>query len=274
MSLNFDAVVNTEENEIDMKAGLNTFAGASDAVRCVIETIVTEKVPERQTSKGKVRTLLKHSFKGSYGIAFSVEVCDPKFAARFQKISRATYAELVSYYLKEAMYTQVENLSPAAQLIVDRLGEEKSDELIAQLRKSALGNMHDISTKFNQDFKLRYRFSRDRQLVLAAFNQETAKVLDAGESKERIEITAGITRLNTKTGNGRLQLEDGLETVAFGFNTEYTNVKLEAKKRFSNNLDKNNGLPKDQWEFLNLSVSPVKLKDGKVIKYIVKAVYG
>jgi len=274
MSLSFDAVVNTEENEIDMKAGLNTFAGASDGVRCIIETIVTEKVPERQTHKGKVRTILKHSFKGSYGIAFSVELCDPKFETRFQKIKKATYAELVSYYLNEAMYEHVEDLSPEAQEIVDRLGEKKSDDLISQLRKSALENMHDISLKFNHDVKLRYRFSRDRQLVLAAFNQETAKVLDAGESKEIIDIVAGITRFNTKTGNGRLQLKDELETVAFGFNTEYANVKFEAKKRFSVNLDKNNGVPKDKWDFLKLSVSPIKLKDGKVVKYIVKGIYG
>ncbi|MFC5476692.1 hypothetical protein ACFPQ5_00715 [Massilia suwonensis] len=272
MSLSFDAVVSTDQNEIDMKAGLNTFTGASDAVRCIVETIVTERVPERQTHKGKVRTLLKHSFKGSYGIAFSVELCDPKFETRFQKIKKTTYAELVSYYLNEAMYQHVEDLSLEAQGIVDRLGA-KSDDLITQLRKSALENMHDISIKFNQDVKLRYRFSRDRQLQLVAINQETAKVLEAGESKEVIDIVAGITRFNTKTGNGRLQLKDELETVAFGFNTEYVNVKFEAKKRFSINLDKNNGVPKDKWDFVKLSVSPIKLKDGRVVKYIVKGIY-
>ena len=274
MLLNFDAVVATDEDQIDMKAGLNTFAGASDAVRCVIETIVTEKVPERQTHKGKVRTLLKHSFKGSYGIAFSVELCDPKLETTFRKTSRSTYAELVSYYFNEAMYNHVEELSEPAKKIIDRLGEEKSDELISQLRKSALGNMHDIPIKFDQDVKIRYRFSRDNQLTLALFNQETAKALEAGESNEAINITASITRLNTRTGNGRLEMKGEHETVAFGFNTEYINVKFEAKKRFSANLDKNNGLPREKLEYLRLSVIPVKLKDGKVIKYIVKAIHG
>lgn len=72
MTLNLDLVIETEEDSIDMKAGLESMQGVSDAVRCIAESVLTEKVPKRHTSKSKVRTSLKKSFKGSYGHIFSL----------------------------------------------------------------------------------------------------------------------------------------------------------------------------------------------------------
>lgn len=51
MTINLDLVVETEEDSVDMKAGLDSMQGVSDAVRCVAETILTENIPKRQTHK-------------------------------------------------------------------------------------------------------------------------------------------------------------------------------------------------------------------------------
>lgn len=273
MSLNLDAVIETDEDSIDMKSGLDTLQGASDAARCVVETVLTGKIPERQTHKGKVRTILKHSFRGSYGQIFGVEVYDEELKKKFNRIGRAVFAELIAYYFNESMHQDTHELSEKAQGVIEKLGDS-SEGIIKQLRVSALKNIHEIATKFNQDVKIRYRKNRDDQTVLAKFDQITAKAFEAIESSEKVDIIAAITRLNINTGNGRLQIETEDETVAFGFSVEYKAVRLEAKKVFSVNLDKNNGIDREKWTYLKLSVSPVELPDGKVIKYIVKGIYG
>ncbi len=59
MTIYFDLVIETEDDSVDMKAGLVSMQGVSDAVRCVAELILTEKVPERQSSKSKVSITMK-----------------------------------------------------------------------------------------------------------------------------------------------------------------------------------------------------------------------
>lgn len=55
-----------------MKSGLTTMQGVSDAVRLIAETVATDEVPSKNTSRSSVRTRLKN-FSGSYGQMFSVE---------------------------------------------------------------------------------------------------------------------------------------------------------------------------------------------------------
>jgi len=141
------------------------------------------------------------------------------------------------------------------------------------LRVSALENIHEISLKFNHDVKIRHRQSRDIQTVIAKFDRKTAKVLQATQSDEKVDLTVSITRLNIFTGNGRLKVKDHDETVAFGFGIEYKEVNIKAKKIFSENLNHNNGINSDKWNFLKVSVVPITLKDGKIVKYIVKGFY-
>ncbi|WP_346209027.1 hypothetical protein [Aeromonas salmonicida] len=76
MTINLDLVIETKEDTVDMKAGLASMLGVSDAVRCIAETVLTEKTPKRQAYNGNVRTSLKNSFKGSYGHIFSLDVHD------------------------------------------------------------------------------------------------------------------------------------------------------------------------------------------------------
>lgn len=272
MSINLDLVIETEDDTVDMKAALDSMQGVSDAVRCAAEGILTEKAPKRLSHKSNVRTSLKKSFKGSYGHIFSLDVIDADLQKRLNAIGRSSFVELLAYLISESLYIESRELSPKAQRVLDKLGETAED-IVKQLRVSSLENIHEISSKFNQSIKIRYRKTRDDQMIIARFDRNTAKALQAKQSEQKIDLTVIVTRLNIHTGNGRLQIKGAEETVAFGFGIEYKTVKLEAKKIFSANLDKNNGISKDKWEYLKISAVPITLKDGKVVKYIVKGFY-
>lgn len=268
MSINFDVVIDTTEDSVDMKSGLDTLQGVSDATRYIAEAVLGERVPERQTHKAKVRTTLRQSFRGSYGQKFSIDIYDDKFQKRFNKIGKAVFAELVSYYLNDSIYEEPKELTGKAQAVVEEMGD-RSDELVQQLRVSSLKNIHEVATKFGHDVKIRYRKSREEQITLVKFDEETASVLDAEKSDEIVEFVARITRLNTNTGNGRLQIEGENETVAFGFAGEYLSLDITIKRRFSENLHYNNGKSSEHWQYLDIVASPVRLRDGKIIKYII-----
>lgn len=271
MEINLDVVIETPEHSIDMKSGLDTLQGVSDATRCISETILTEQTPQHLTYKSKVRTNLKQSFKGSYGHIFSIDVYDESLNKKLRKIGRESFSELIAYFFIEALYMESKSLSEKSQKFLDSLGDE-AEQLINKLRLSTLENIHAIPIKFDHEVKIRFRRSRDEQTVLALFNKETAKILQAVESKDKIDIIVSITRLNINTGNGRLLVKGSSETVAFGFGIEYKDVKIEAKKLFSENLNNNNGLKEENWSYLKISASSIEL-NGKTIKYIVKGFY-
>lgn len=272
MTINFDLVIETTEDSVDMKAGLESMQGVSDALRCVAESILTGKTPQRQTHKSKVRTSLKKSFKGSYGHIFSVDIYDDKLNKKLQIIGRPAFTELIAYFISESLYMEARPLSVRAKKVLDELGEQ-SESVVNQLRVSALENIHQISLKFNHDVKVRYRKGRNNITTLAKFNRSTARSLEAETSDETVDLNVIITRLNIHTGNGRLQVEHQGETVAFGFGMTYRDVRLEAKKVFSENLNHNNGIKQNEWKYIRISASPVRLKDGRVVKYIVKGFY-
>ena len=273
MSINLDLVIETEDDTVDMKTALDSMQGVSDAVRYAAEGILTEKAPKRLSHKSNVRTSLKKSFKGSYGHIFSLDIIDEDLQKRLNEIGRSSFVEILAYLMSEALYADSRELSPKAQGTLDKLGETAED-IVKQLRVSSLKNIHEISVKFNHSVKIRYRKSREDQTIIARFDRNTAKALQAKQSEQKIDLTVIVTRLNIHTGNGRLQIKGAEETVAFGFGIEYRDVKLEAKKIFSANLDKNNGVSMDKWEYLGISVVPITLKDEKVVKYIVKGFYG
>lgn len=272
MTINLDLVIETDDDSVDMKAGLTSMQGVSDAVRCIAESVLTEKVPERKTSKSNVRTSLKRSFKGSYGHIFTLDLHDAELQKKLNKIGQSAFVELIGYFISESLYRESNPLSLKAQEVLDGLGDT-SNQIVQQLRVSSLRNIHEISKKFNNDIRIRHRVWGGEQTVIAKFDRDSAKVLQAKQSDEKFDLTVVITRLNIHTGNGRLQIEGEDETVAFGFGIEYKEVNVKAKKLFSENLDHNNGLEKDSWKYLKIAVSPIKLKDNRVIKYIVKAFY-
>lgn len=272
MPLNLDIVIETVDYEVDMKAGLETLQGASEATLSIVETLVTGKVALRHRGVSSVRTILKRTFKGSYGQVFAVEISDEELQREYKKIGNTTFVELMSYFMKESLYLESADLSAKAQKIVDSLGDS-AEALIKKLRVSSMENLHKVSTKFDHDVKIRYRKSLNEKVVIASFNKSTVLALQATESDKSTDITASITRLNINTGNGRLLLEGADETVAFGFGIEYKEVRLEAKKKFSENLDHNNGIDSSKWKNLKIIARPIKLRDGKIVKYIVTGFY-
>ncbi|MDP9912765.1 sirohydrochlorin ferrochelatase [Variovorax boronicumulans] len=179
---------------------------------------------------------------------------------------------MIGYFINEALYRDPGKLTDRAQGVLDSLGET-GDAIVDQLRVSSLENTHEIATKFNHNVKIHYRPSVKQQIQIAIFDAESAKVLQAELSHEQFDISAVITRLNIHTGNGRLQIKDEGETVAFGFGTNYKEIAVEAKKIFSANLDYNNGISQEKWSYLRIAVSPFKLRDGRIVKYIVRAFY-
>lgn len=269
---NLDIVIDTQDYEVDMKAGLETLQGASEATLSIVETLVTGKVSQRHRGVRSVRTILKKTFKGSYGQIFSVEISDEELLKEYKKIGTTTFIELMSYFMKESLYLESPELSAKAQKIVDNLGGT-AESLIKKLRVSSMENIHKVSTSFNHDVKIRYRKSLSEKLVIANFNKSTVLALQAKESDKSTDIIASITRLNINTGNGRLLLQGAEETVAFGFGIEYKEVRLEAKKKFSENLDHNNGIDSDKWKYLKIIARPIKLRDGKIVKYIITGFY-
>lgn len=271
MTIDLDLVIDATE-DIDMKAGLESMQGVSDAVRCAAESILTGRTPARLSHKSGVRTSLKSSFKGSYGHIFSLNIYDQELLNRLNSIGSKVFIELISYFMSESIYREGNKLSPEAHNILDELGQT-AEEVVKQLRVSSLEKIHEISIKFGHEIKIRYRKNPHEQVVIAKFNRETAEVLQAKPTDEKVELNIVVTRLNIHTGNGRLQIEGQNETTAFGFGIGYREVRIEAKKLFSKNLDFNNGLGREKWIYLKVIVAPIKLRDGKVIKYIVTGFY-
>ncbi|WP_260429983.1 hypothetical protein [Burkholderia cenocepacia] len=270
MALNFDAVIDSPEPSVDMKAGLDTLQGVSDVARCIAETLLTEHVPQRQTHKKDIRTILKQSFKGSYGHIFGIEIYDDKVQKRFNQIGRATFLELMSHFLDEAVYKVREHdLSIEAAQVIAELGD-RGDSLVEQLRRSPMKNLHQVSEKFGYEVKIRYRKNSHDQTVLASFDQNTAETILARLGRKDVQITAAITRLNINTGNGRLELLGGGNTVAFGFQGKYEDVPLAIKDKIAANLAYNNGKLPENRHHLDIVARPIELKGGKVVKYIIK----
>lgn len=270
MEVNLDLVISTPDHTVDMKSGLTTMQGVSDAVRIIAETAVTNEVPRKNTSRSSIRTRLKENFEGSYGQVFSVQGFTDDAKKQLDFIGKDVLAELISYYLSEAFYQDFVDLSPNAKQIVDSLGT-KSNALIKALRKQTLiDNIHNVSNNFGYDIKVRYRKNRSNIRELQTFSEDTYAKMAAKESHKTVDLEVSITRFNTFTGNGRLQIKGRKETVAFGF-TAYKTVDLSTKKLFSKNLDDNNGIIEDNdRKHLKLKATSLQKKDGDVVKYLIR----
>lgn len=271
MEINYDITIQTEESEIDLKAGIETIEGAAETTRCIIETIASQHVPQRQSSKSNVRAKLKHTFKGSYGLRFSIEINDLHDQKSIRKIKKETVAELTTYFINEALYKESNELTDEAKVIIEKL-EQNSELLVSQLRVSSLAKLHKVARLFNQNIKLRQIKSHSEKFILGEFTRDSSHILDAKATKESLIISAGITRFNIYTGNGRLLPKDSNETVAFGFKSNYKDIKMKTKKIFSENLDYNNGLDSEKMKNINLEVTPIKVHNDKVVKYIINKI--
>ena len=272
MGINLDVVIDSNDYSVDMNSGLETLRGASEATRQITTTILEERVPERLSSESKVRTNLKKTFKGSYGQEFSIDFYDDELERKFKGIGKKALVELISYFINEALCQDSLELSAKAQKILGKLDDELVEKLVKQLQISSLEHLHSVSNNFNQDVKLRFRQSREKQTTLTTINKSSYATLKPVTNKTKIKITASITRLNINTGNGRLLIKGETETVAFGFPAEkrYRDLKLASKKPFSKNLHANNGKSSDELETLELKVHTQRTRSGRIIKYIIE----
>ncbi|GAA6152825.1 hypothetical protein [Pseudoteredinibacter isoporae] len=271
-TVKMDLVIDTDEYAVDMKAGLDTMQGVSDAMRIAAETVLSGKTPTRNTSKGRVRTKLRRTFDGSYGQEFHLEIYDQDMRKSLRRIGRAAFIELITYVVNEAIYQETAELSEKAKTQLDRIGNV-TGTVVRRLQGSILKNIHQVSRQLGYGVTIRHRTSRLERPSVVKFDSETAKVMDAKVSGEKVELEMGVTRLNIHTGNGRLQIKGHGETVAFGFQGRYRNIAINAKKVFSENLNKNNGLEDTDWEYLRVGALPMKLADGTVVKYFVTELY-
>ena len=275
MGINFDILIDSEDYSVDMNTSLETFKGASEVTRKVAGTFLNGHVPKSLTSESKVRTLLKKSFKGSFGQTFSLEIEDAELKKRFNKIGKMPFAELISYFINEALYQESAQLSSKAKKALTDIGDDLAEELTEELRVSALEHLHSVATHFNLNVQLRYRQSNIEQIVLAKFDRSSRATLRPLTDLNKIQIEASITRLNINTGNGRLQIVGANETVAFGFPAQ---VKFKAqnrtlKQKFSDNLHVNNGLDNEEWKTLKLQTTTQKTNNNKVIKYLIVGIF-
>lgn len=269
MEINLEAIINTGGYSVDMKTGLDTLQGISDTTRHITETILNEKNIDNLNPKSKIRTELRGSFKGSYGQKFSILIDDDDAQKRLKKIGTKTFLEMMSHIISEALHEDPPELSDKAQKIIDHLGL-LVPKLIQKLRKSPLRDSHEVTEKFGSTVTLAHNFKRKTQLSIIELNEDTAEKTKAVHDKTEVEITAAITRFNIKTGNGRLQPTDSEETYAFGFMGKYSDIPTSTKKKFSANLDGNNGQLEDKWRPIKIIATSLKKNDGIVIKYLVK----
>lgn len=271
--MNFDILIDTPEHTVDMKAGLDTMQGASEITRVIADTLVSGKVPSRKDHRNPVRTNLKKSFKGSYGHTFSLDIYDQELKKKFDAIGSEVFSELMSYFFLGAIYEDTKPLSLAAKAKLDELGEDIADSLFDKLRQTPLKSLHQVPERFNYTVKLRYRKNAHDQTTLAEANRATSLKLVPKPSRKVINISACITRFNIHTGNGRLLVRGEEETIPFSLSIPYREVKLDTKKKFTRNLDDNNGIDDNgQRKYLILSSKTIKTSNGKIVKYIVTGI--
>ncbi|HCD6630742.1 hypothetical protein [Pseudomonas aeruginosa] len=268
MTVNFDVVIESPDYAVDMKSGLETLQGISDASRTITEALVTKVVPHRQTKGSPVRTTLKKTFQGSYGQNFSIDILDADAQRELRRLGHEVFIELLTYFMHEAVYVESPELSDRAQTALEELGDA-SEELMLQLRQSPMTNIHKVVDRYDYSVKIRYKKRALEPRVVADFNERTSAALSPMQDPNIVELTASITRLNINTGNGRLLLLGEDETVAFGFASGYQFVGYDAKKRFSENLNYNNGRERENWRHFRIDARPLRLPDGRVIKYFI-----
>ena len=270
MELELDLVIDTPNFSVDMKSGLTTMQGVSDAVRLIAETVATDEVPSKNTSRSSVRTRLKKNFSGSYGQMFSVEAFEDEAIKRLSSVGKDNLAEIIEYYFSEAFYQNYPPLSSKAKSIINSLGDQSTVLIKALRKKTLIDNIHNVPNNFGYDVKIRYRQKESETRELQTFTEETYEKMSAKESNKIIELEVLITRFNTFTGNGRLQIKGKRETIAFGIQA-YKVMSLTSKKLFSKNLDDNNGITENEdMKYLKIKATSLQKKDGDVVKYLVR----
>ena len=269
LKMKLDLIIQTVGHEVDMRTGLETISGASEAVRCVVEAAITDNVPKRNTSANQIRNIMMESFEGSYGLVFKVSTEEPDLRARLTAIGNETMSQVIGYFISEALYLEYVALSEDSIRIIDGISEETQNQLLDKLRRSPLQNAGAVPSTYGHNVVLKTHTGEIERREIITLTRTCKTNLSPKINKTVINLRVCITRLNINTGNGRLLIEGSSETIAFGFPSAYKEVRIAAKKRFSQNLDRNNGVPSDEWEYIDISAMSLRLKSGHIIKYLI-----
>ncbi|MBT1727464.1 hypothetical protein [Enterobacter quasimori] len=267
MNINFDIVINSDDHQVDMDYGLKTLAGTSRVVSTLAEAILKQEVSERRTSVNDIRTQLKQSFKSSYGQNFCIEINDPVLKRKLKKMGNDVFCEVMSYFISESLFLEPNKLSASALGVVAEL-ENVEDKLLEVLRR-ALVDMHKITTMSSFNVELNHKPRGDKTRIAMLTPKTAQHITETEEGKREYQITVIFTRFNSMTGNGRLIVQGDDQTTAFGLAKGLRYVPLDFKKKITENLHRNNGLAKDKWDFITLTVHDLKLGSGEVVKYFI-----
>ncbi|HCT3810711.1 TPA: hypothetical protein ACXP7C_004961 [Klebsiella variicola subsp. variicola] len=269
MKVSYDVVIKSGDQEVDMEYGLDTLSGTAEVTCLLAEAILRKKIIKRRTHVNPARAVLKQSFKSSYGQNFDLIINEPALIAELKKMTRSVFSEVMGYFISQSLYLETKELSPKATAIIEDLGDIE-DELIERLRQP-LVRMHRINLQKNFNIELNYKKPAGEQVV-ASLNTSTATNLTQSKIQQGQEIiNAVITRFNARTGNGRLVIEGEDDTVAFGFYMPLKSIPGPQKRMISLNLHNNNGR-QDDFSYLKLTVSKVVIKNGDVVKYLIRMV--
>lgn len=272
MRFTYEVVIKSGDADVDMEYALKTFSGASTLVCLLAEAILRGRIVEKRTHANNFRAKLKHSFKGSYGQRFDIEINDKMLISKLNDIGKPIFSEVMTYYICEALYLESETPSPLAQTIIEDLVEIE-DELTKRIRLP-LKEMHKITHKNSYDVELNYRMKSGNGNIITLTPSTDALTSDAEISDVRHDISAIITRFNATMGNGRLIVQ-GREregSVAFGFYDNLRYVTDTYTSKITQNLRLNNNLPPEKWTYLPISVNTLLIQNGSVIKYLIREV--
>ncbi|MGT3280400.1 hypothetical protein [Yersinia enterocolitica] len=270
MKVSFDVVIKSGAHDVDMDYALKTLAGTSNVVCLLAEAILRGRIIERRTRANDIRAKLKHSFPGSYGQKFDIEINDPALISRLNSMGRSVFSEVMSYYICEALYVESNELTVEAQKIIDSLVAIE-DELTKRIR-SPLKDMHKVTTMNGYNVELSYRKPGSLEKIITLTRETDINISDTEILQASHDISVIITRFNSMTGNGRLILEGYEEdgTVAFGFYDNLRYVTENHKRQITQNLHHNNGIPSERWRYMSLTVDDMVLPSGDVIKYLIR----
>ncbi|MDM3390903.1 hypothetical protein OGV29_19205 [Citrobacter sp. Cb013] len=266
MSVNYDVVIKSGNDAVEMNAALETLSGARDVACLLAEAILRKKVVYKITASSPATAVLHQSFKSSYGQNFELVINDKKLNARLTEMTNSVFVEVMSFYISEALYIQNPPLSSKAVEYIKEL-EDIEDDIVGRIR-NPLKQMHKINYRNRYDIEFNYK-GAERKRKIVTLNTNTGDNLVYTETKrESIEIIAVVTRFNSRTGNGRIVLQGENDTVAFGFYMPFGAVPGNQKKLMSHNLYTNTGRRED-YVFLRMIVSRVVIKNGDTVKYLV-----
>ncbi|APK11833.1 TPA: hypothetical protein RMM48_004014 [Escherichia coli] len=267
--VNYDVVIRSGDQPVDMDYALETLGGASEVTCLLAEAILQKKVVKRRSPANKARAVLHQSFPSSYGQNFALAIDDPILKARLVEITNPVLAEIMGFYISEAMYIQPPALSARARHYIEEL-EYLEDEIISRIRNPLI-RMHKINYRRNWDIDFNFKPDGRQRKIVTLNTRTAANLTHTTVERERFNIIAMVTRFNSRTGNGRLVLQDEDETVAFGFANQLGMVPSAQKRMISLNLHNNNGRS-DNYIYLSMTVSRVVIMSGETVKYAVHSV--